>query len=317
MLAWTHFVRCAKTVSGPDTPGTHRNLWWIIDPVTKSRRAQKPHKLCFFCGLPAPMSDEHAWPQWLGQGIELEPTQTTRTIGYGRTAEDAMTEAPNVVVRKKGSVLTARIREVCKNCNNGWMSRLETAARPLLERLCAQSYVFGRTTFSLENAATLATWSTKTAWVRERASNQIVTPTPQMRLHLKEQLLPPDFTRVWVARHQGRINFGAQVGQVETTHQDDRWDGDRLRHILMCVMTFRGVSVLVRTDDGWGAPQFSLPPSHWRLIWPLAGTLEWPPPESVTDNDVQTLATRYNWLRHPDVPIFHRDPNGIQTIERN
>lgn len=46
-----------------------------------------------------------------------------------------MAEKPNYLVNKPGSVLTTRIREVCAACNNGWMSRLETDTRPILELL--------------------------------------------------------------------------------------------------------------------------------------------------------------------------------------
>ena len=39
--------------------------------------------------------------QWLGKGAEVEPTQTTRTIGYGRTSENELTEAPTIVVKRQ------------------------------------------------------------------------------------------------------------------------------------------------------------------------------------------------------------------------
>jgi hypothetical protein len=41
--------------------------------------------------MPANMTKEHAWPQWLGKGAQVEPTQTTHSIGFGHTADDAMT----------------------------------------------------------------------------------------------------------------------------------------------------------------------------------------------------------------------------------
>lgn len=167
------------------------------------------------------MSDEHAWPQWLGKGAQVEPTQTTRTIGYDRTGEYEMTETPTVVVKKKGSVLAARVREVCRSCNNGWMSRLEMSAQPLLEQLWAPSYLFGRTTITVDEAALLATWATKTAWIRERASDSVVTASAEMRRHLMDANMPAEFTRVWFARHEGRTNFGVYVGRMEVTHQDD------------------------------------------------------------------------------------------------
>lgn len=263
------------------------------------------------------MSDEHAWPQWLGKGAEVEPTQTTRTIGYGRTGADAMTEAPNLVIKKNGSVLTTRIREVCRECNNGWMSGLETSVKPLLNRLWSSGYAYGRTALGIDEAATVGTWATKTAWIRERVSDEVVTATREMRRYLMDHQLPPEFTRVWVARHQGRSDFGVYVGRLEATHQDDGWDTDRRRHILMCVLTFRGLSVLVRTDDGWGVPPLTLPESRWRLMWPVSEPVQWPPAEPVSDAELQLVAMRYDWLRHPDIRNFHRDPNGIQTIARN
>jgi hypothetical protein len=45
-----------------------------------------------------------------------------RTVGYRWTTDDTFTEDQTVIVNRIGSVLTARIREVCERCNNGWMS---------------------------------------------------------------------------------------------------------------------------------------------------------------------------------------------------
>jgi hypothetical protein len=169
-----------------------------------------------------------------------------------------------------------------------------------------------------DDAATVATWATKTAWVREQAGGQESTATPDMRRYLMAHRLPPEFTSVWIARHQGRSNFGVYVAQIETTHQDDHWTTDRRRHVLICTMTFRGLSVLVRTDDGWGVPQMKLPEQTWRSFWPLAEALQWPPEVAATDEDVQTVAMYYGgWLRMPDVPVFNRDPSGWRETRRN
>jgi hypothetical protein len=210
------------------------------------------------------MTKEHAWPQWLGQGQQVEPTQTTREIGFGRSADNAMTEAPNRVVIKPGSVLKARVREVCAGCNNGWMSRLEEGVRPLLERLWQPSYPFGVTAFTPDEAAVIATWAAKTAWVRERVSDSESTPTPGMRAELMDRQMPPGFTSVWIARHQGQSKFGVYAARIEIYHQDDHWATARRRQVLICTMTFRGLSVLVRTDDGWVFPRWSRLPRNGR-----------------------------------------------------
>jgi hypothetical protein len=264
------------------------------------------------------MTKEHAWPRWLGQRHQVEPTQTTREIGFGRSADDAMSEAPNRVVIKPGSVLTARIREVCAGCNNGWMSRLEEDVRPLLERLWQPSYPFGVTGFSPDEAAVIATWAAKTAWVRERVSDPDSTPTPGMRAELMARQMPPDYTSVWIARHQGQSNFGVYVARIEANHQDDHWAAARRRHVLLCTMTFRGLSVLVRTDDGWGVPPMTPPARKWQVFWPAGDTVQWPPSSPASDIDVLAAASDYaGWLRIPDVPKFRRHPDGWQEIRRN
>jgi hypothetical protein len=148
------------------------------------------------------------------------------------------------------------------------MSRLEEAAKPLLRGLWEPSYSFGRTAFSADDAATLATWATKTAWARGRAGDQQPTATAEMRKPLTAQQLPPEFTSVWIARHEGKSNFGVYVGRIETTHQDDYWTTDRRRHTLICAMTFRGLSVFVRTDDGWAYPRWNCRSGHGRSSGP-------------------------------------------------
>lgn len=263
------------------------------------------------------MSKEHAWPQWLGEGAEVVPTQTTRTVGYGRTGEREMAEAPNLVVIKPGSVLTARIREVCAPCNNGWMSALEVSVQPLLKRLWRPEYPLGRTVVSPAEAQVVAAWAAKTAWVWERVSDQQITATVEMRKQLMDHQQPPEFTQVWIARHVGKTNFGVYVGRMEVTHQDDQWDAGRRRHVLMCTLTFRGLTVLVRTDDGRGVPGMRPPSDQWRQFWPVTEVVQWPPLRPASDDDVQAIAMRYQWLRHPNVPIFRRDPNGARTIRRN
>lgn len=83
-------------------------------------------------------------------------------------------------------------------------------------------------------------------------------------------------------------------------------------------MTFRGLTMLVRTDDGKGAPQMALPADMWRRVWPVEGPIDWPPPQAASDEDIHVVATRLRgWLRMPEVPVFHRDPNGWQQTRRS
>ena len=83
-------------------------------------------------------------------------------------------------------------------------------------------------------------------------------------------------------------------------------------------MTFRGLSILVRTDDGWGVPPMSLPAQQWQAFWPVGDPVQWPTISQASDADDRAAAAHYSgWLRMPDVPAFNRDPDGWQEIRRN
>jgi hypothetical protein len=279
----------------------------MMVPVSKRGRSTKAAKQCYFCGRTGSMSKEHAWPQWLGRGAEVEPTQTTRTLGFRRTAVDTYSETVTEVTTKPGSVLTTRIREVCVACNSGWMSRLEQDVRAPLERLWAPDHPFGFTSLTPSEVHAVAAWAVKTAWVRERVQQGSVTPTASMRQDFADTGTPPEFTSVWVGRHRGLSNFGVYVAQIDALHQDEPWHAKASRHVLICTLTFRGLSILVRTDDGWGVPQFAPPEDRWARLWPRDLGLPWPPARVVTDDDVLAVAAGFSgWMRVPDLPNFER-----------
>jgi hypothetical protein len=116
-------------------------------PISRAGTARR----CAFCGRRAD-SSEHAWPDWL---LSLLGRGPKYRYDVERRLDD---RAP---LKWSGSrVLT--VKRVCRSCNNGWMSDLETQAQPILTRL-----VRGDRPLSLDPAqqATIAAWCRKTAMV--------------------------------------------------------------------------------------------------------------------------------------------------------
>jgi hypothetical protein len=67
------------------------------------------------------MSEEHAWPMWIGRMIERQKSRPkeTLTVEYVHRAQTERriawpAQVPNIVVNS-----------ICKQCNNCWMSDLE------------------------------------------------------------------------------------------------------------------------------------------------------------------------------------------------
>jgi hypothetical protein len=176
------------------------------------------------------MSHEHAWPQWMRKHTgHLQPTRSSRTLGFGRVAEDALAEHETVITTKPGSVLNNRTREVCETCNNGWMSAMETRAEPLVMRLWAPMPTFGRTAIGLDDVAFLATWATKTAWMHERVGGSKRTATADMRAYLMDKQLPPELTSVWIGQHVGQLDFAHYMANFDVSHEEQPWDGAERR----------------------------------------------------------------------------------------
>lgn len=279
-----------------------------------------------FCGQTGKMTKEHAWPQWLGRDATVEPRRHTYTSGFHRSDDDTLTEKPNQAVHRNGSVLTQVVREVCATCNNGWMSRLEEGARPLLERLWAPSYPLGTTTFAAADVATVAAWATKTAWINERHTSRGNTADASARQRFASNLRQPPHTNVWAARHVGEQDFHALTASIEVSHNAQHWQTGEYRHVHLCTLRFRGLCFVVRTDSGAGVPPMRLPADAWRLLTSAEDSeaaqhmavtagqdarprevLLWPPDRPITDQEGDWVARNVSsWLRMPATTRFVR-----------
>lgn len=115
-------------------------------------RVEEPVPACWFCDRPErKKSAEHIFPQWLldHYGARDEQVQPVRYSARGQLAS----------ARKPFPLANLVCGEICRDCNNGWMSRLEARVKPLF---------LGDTTrgvISTDQAATLAWWFIKTAIV--------------------------------------------------------------------------------------------------------------------------------------------------------
>lgn len=90
-----------------------------------------------------------------------------------------------------------RVKRVCGHCNNGWMSRLESRAKPVIEALIDDRL----DALNLKSMESIAAWAVKTAMVLESA---LPPPewffTDQERERLRIDKLLPHWTSVWIAK---------------------------------------------------------------------------------------------------------------------
>jgi hypothetical protein len=143
---------------------------------------------CVFCRSGGPMSAEHVIPEWtqpfLGDGAVEPGTRTRTTIRRGEGVDE--TSHPALPA-------TLTVRSVCKACNEGWMSDLETKAKPFLASMLnghGREYHAGGRTL-------IATWLVKTALV---AGSKFAPALPsQFYSDLYATKQPSPNTQVWLA----------------------------------------------------------------------------------------------------------------------
>jgi hypothetical protein len=211
------------------------------------------------------MSAEDAWPKWLNTLIDSQqPRKTTTYIGT--------TDGFSKQLDGLGGVLPRKTNEVCRTCNNGWMSELEARVKPILAPLVEGK----RITLSADEQQLLAVWAIKTALTTQRTiPNESVWPPSYVYDAIREQR-PPTGYRVYAAEVFGQ---GTDAGLPL------RWDGTKsaslagVDHNVFVTVLMAG-SVLFqvigdfRRDKSGGLPPIMA--NHVQRIWPNPQALDWP-----------------------------------------
>lgn len=188
---------------------------------------------------------------------------------------------------RKARTLNQTVK-VCSSCNSGWMSRLESAARPLLERLIeAQPTVLRE-----RQQAVLAGWLTKNAvlhdWLLPR-HQQLVTA--EQRRGLPEGLMPPGWqVHLGVMAPDQAPTWQHICGAQVQWHHDD---GSRRGRCQLHTTAWHRMAaqVLVHNLDVNPESDGLLGGSGWSTqIAPYAGVQEWPPAREFTAEWLEIVA---------------------------
>jgi hypothetical protein len=118
-------------------------------------------------------SREHVLGQWMRRLEKNHPAeQRSYTTGFDfdETAME-LVEARSEIVLRKAPLLTLKTREVCEDCNQGWMSDLEEAAKSTILQLVSSAKTGIAIALGRDTARELARWAQKTALTYELTSD--------------------------------------------------------------------------------------------------------------------------------------------------
>jgi hypothetical protein len=210
---------------------------------------------------------EDAWPLWLMK--RFPSSEKARTYG-------------EIGVRNLGSWPTPkprlRVKRLCKDCNNGWMSRLENEAKPVLESILDDKLK----TIDASAQLTIARWAVKTAMVLETVdSNRPWFYLENERLLMHAAQAIPQRTSVWIAKCIVHPNIYSAAKDHRTSLGDDgvhafattlAFGSLALQVVSIKTPAEIPANVAVKYDvsDGpWDQTLIQVwPPSQNPLVWP-------------------------------------------------
>jgi hypothetical protein len=257
---------------------------------------------CVFCGsTKKPRGQEHIFPHWLSK-LELPAEPTEYSVGL-------LNRVPR---RFETKPFTTKVSSVCDSCNNGWMSKLESDARPLLTPLVLNE----PHEMSSADQALVALWTTKTALVAmqalpkaERDGRASLPSAEYTALYeQRHKRTPLPFTQFWI----GRDAAARPAGSVRVVPLTIEFDGasapDRPAGYLI---TLRVGALLVH------GVRFTTPSLYVELtsdpelprIWPTPGQLSWP--ATVVDDKAvleRMMQGRALIVQHPEIRLVPFTP---------
>jgi hypothetical protein len=146
---------------------------------------------CAFCGRSGiKMSQEHVFPQWLSRN------------GSRRAGGDYIMERGAKTITTP--LIEVTTKRVCKDCNTGWLSRIETGAKAVLEPLLDDA----ATSITEVDRWIIARWFTKTILTAQlaifsRSSVGIASDQSYRNFYMRP--FPPDNAIILISAYVGPI----------------------------------------------------------------------------------------------------------------
>ena len=242
-------------------------------------------QLCLFCDNLAD-SKEDVIPVWIQEKVKGK-----RPIVVNGFAGDR-------AIVMQGMRSNLKTTCVCGECNGGWRSRLEGAARKILGPLMEDIHL----RLDGEQQYTITKWAVKTAMTAETFNRKTrkLFYTRDECAHLRESWTFPTLTLVCLGRYAGD---DMHVGVFGSEGWDNDPESPNAMHSYTTTLVFGRVAiqiVVIHVGDNLQRIDLRMRPGPWGKslleLRPLGKILFWPPRLSFSDrgpNSLQSLVERF------------------------
>jgi hypothetical protein len=239
-----------------------------------------PRRICIFCGSDSvKITHEHVWPDWMSNVLGNDP-KTTFSL--------KMDDIHRV---RTGTLFSQTVRQVCKPCNEGWMSKLEKASQPFLTPMIeGRSGLFGS-----DVALLVATWFTKTVLVCDLMVPERAFPDTAYREFYQHQE-PFPYSALWLT---SLVPGYASLSSFRSAHDtglivNGQLSGERHKTYICTIKMGQLIGQLVISGS---ADIIAFIAGHessdgHSLAWPYMDVVQWPLTRFNTMDGIEAFAFR-------------------------
>jgi hypothetical protein len=166
------------------------------------------------------------------------------------------------------------LNSICGNCNNRWMSRLETAAKPILLPMIRGSEVV----LSIPQQRVLAAWAQLKMICYDARYGTRHLPA-SMAQEFCERRMPLQTPLIAIGRYEAP-SVGLAIPHARRL--SNYVVGDSLQEVVRVAFAFNNLYIYI--SEVVGHSEFSANPSndgHLIRCWPATETVSWPPPRMI------------------------------------
>jgi hypothetical protein len=244
-------------------------------------------------------SSEHIWSAWMKPYFPKHPKDESLQAAYSM-GETNLRPGPMKTFR--GHPTSRKLKVVCKKCNNGWMSVLESGAKSLLlPMLLGQRIV-------LDDAAqrTMVQWITLKMMVLDYADPTAAVFTRAQTLAFSATREIPADVKIWLLRGgiAGYARSSRSFAALFPRHLFPFGVPDALKELPNTQALLLCVGKLVIWAVHSHLPELELGKSRQtfaKALWPrFRPTLAWPPMQTLPPDQINWLAlTLHRFLQRP------------------
>lgn len=245
--------------------------------------SQKPPRQCIFCQSTA-NSPEHLWSKWMAPHFDRTPHDESEAV-----SQQLHPQQPIFRQQRHGHPTTLKLKVVCRVCNNGWMSAVESSAKPFIEPM-----ILGRRV-TLDKAAqkSVATWIALKMMVFEQQDWTRAVFTRSQTLSFAMDRSPPEHFKIWLCRCQDSYAGVRMSRGFASLFKSAEEAVGKAKNANTQTVTF-GIGQLIIFAVHSQLPDLDIGrvrQSFAKQLWPsYRASLTWPPMKILTAKEVADLA---------------------------